>query len=370
MRTMLRQLTIGLMSGGPLLGLISCGSEEMTSPAPTPDLATTDGAASKIAFASARGSAQQTLSHIYTMYPDGSGVRRLTGDVCPSSDECSSGQPTWSSNGGRIAFTSFSRNRGNSDIYVMSRTGSNKKRLTTDPGTDNDPAWSPDANTIAFTREFADIWLVRVDGTGARNFSNDVSADFEALAASSLDGTKLAWRREQSAPAQVAVKNADGSGGTVILPHSSYGGDPNWSPRAMHVVYYGGDEDFTNIYISNPSGGWWKQLTTKALCPGAFSCRTSSPKWSRDGKKIAFVVFHGSESDIYVMNRDGTDIRRLTTAPGIDWRPTWSPDSRKIAFVSHRDGNAEIYVMNADGTGQRNLTNNPAPDDQPEWSPV
>ena len=49
--------------------------------------------------------------------------------------------------------------------------------------------------------------------------------------------------------------------------------------------------------------------------------------------------------------------------------PAWSPDGRKIAFVSDRDGNSEIYVMNADGSGQRRLTRNPAYDADPAWSP-
>jgi Tol biopolymer transport system component len=369
MRKTLRQLTIGLVIGGPLAGIIACSGEEMTTPTTNVDMAATTAATSKIAFTSARGFTQQHLSDIYTMYPDGSGLTRLTGDICPSSDECSSDQPTWSPNGGRIAFSSYSRQRNNRDIFVMNRTGRNKRNLTSSPVPDLDPAWSPDGTTIAFTRDYRDIWLVRTDGTGARDFSMDVSADFEGIPAWSLDGTKLAWRREQSAPTQVAVKNADGSGRLVILPHSSYVfGGPNWSPRAMHVAYSGGDQDFTNIYISNPTAGWWKQLTTKALCPGASSCRSSWPKWSRDGKKVAFVVFSGSTSDIFVVNRDGTAIKRLTTAPGLDWSPTWSPDSQKIAFVSNRDGNSEIYVMNVDGTGQRNLTNNPAADDQPEWS--
>jgi Tol biopolymer transport system component len=60
---------------------------------------------------------------------------------------------------------------------------------------------------------------------------------------------------------------------------------------------------------------------------------------------------------------------QLTNAPSGDSLPAWSPDGAKIAFQSLRDGNSEIYVMNPDGSGQTNLTNNPAKDMQPSWLP-
>ena len=74
------------------------------------------------------------------------------------------------------------------------------------------------------------------------------------------------------------------------------------------------------------------------------------------------------------MNADGSGQRRLPRIPNYS-SPIWSPDGRKIAFVSIRDtdrsrfGQGDIYVMNADGSGQRNLTRNPADDVGPAWSP-
>jgi dipeptidyl aminopeptidase/acylaminoacyl peptidase len=67
---------------------------------------------------------------------------------------------------------------------------------------------------------------------------------------------------------------------------------------------------------------------------------------------------------------DGSRLRNLTPKPvGAYADPAWSPDRRKIAFVNDRDGNSEVYVMNANGSGQRNLTRNPAFDADPAWSP-
>lgn len=73
-----------------------------------------------------------------------------------------------------------------------------------------------------------------------------------------------------------------------------------------------------------------------------------------------------------VVNKDVT-IRGLgsddTIVQAHDWWPAWSPDGSQITFQSDRDGNYEIYVMNTDGTDQRRLTNNDAKDSEPAWRP-
>ncbi len=80
--------------------------------------------------------------------------------------------------------------------------------------------------------------------------------------------------------------------------------------------------------------------------------------------KIAFA----RSGNIYTINPDGSGLEQLTTT-GEDSEPAWSANGRRIAFTSTRDGNSEVYVMDADGTGQTNLTNHPADDSHPAWSP-
>jgi Tol biopolymer transport system component/uncharacterized protein YjdB len=90
---------------------------------------------------------------------------------------------------------------------------------------------------------------------------------------------------------------------------------------------------------------------------------TSDPTPSPDGTRIAFVAADGGSSNIYVANRDGTDIRQLTSTPEGEDQPAWSPDATKIAFRRWAAGGppgvfnpADVWVMSADGSAQVNLT--------------
>jgi Tol biopolymer transport system component len=85
-----------------------------------------------------------------------------------------------------------------------------------------------------------------------------------------------------------------------------------------------------------------------------------------DCKKIAFVVFAKTNSDIFTACPDGTNLAQLTTDPSSDSHPAWSPDGTKIAFASLRNGNSQIYVMEEDGKNSLQLTSDYA-NDFPIW---
>ena len=101
---------------------------------------------------------------------------------------------------------------------------------------------------------------------------------------------------------------------------------------------------------------------------GIFNNAVVSNSGGNEGR-IAFVSNRGGNSDIYVMNLDGSGLVNLTNHPASDRLPAWSPDGSKIVFRSNRHGNTEIYVMNDDGSMVDRVTSNPAVDTSPAWTP-
>ncbi len=91
--------------------------------------------------------------------------------------------------------------------------------------------------------------------------------------------------------------------------------------------------------------------------------------YSPDGKKIAYAISTGDETQIYVANADGSGAKAITDSPSINTSPSWSPDGKRIAFVSSRGGSPQIYVMASTGGAAQRLTFQGNYNQTPEWSP-
>jgi TolB protein len=122
----------------------------------------------------------------------------------------------------------------------------------------------------------------------------------------------------------------------------------------------------TDVYVMNADGSERRNLSR---APGPDRAHV----WSPDGRKIAFLSRRDGKQEIYTVNADGSGLRNLTRSPEHDFAPAWSPDGRKIVFTRSRDyyqrANVELYVMNADGSGQRRLTHTRGGlDGNPVWS--
>ena len=149
---------------------------------------------------------------------------------------------------------------------------------------------------------------------------------------------------------------------TRLTVHDAWDASPAWSPDGRRIAFASDRDGNTEVYVMNADGSGVTRLTVNDAVD-------SSPSWSPDGRRIAFVSTRDGNWEIYVMNADGSGVTRLTDNDAYDWSPAWSPDGRRIAFQSKRDGNFEIYVMNADGSGLTRLTYNGADDLTPSWSP-
>ena len=79
----------------------------------------------------------------------------------------------------------------------------------------------------------------------------------------------------------------------------------------------------------------------------------TDPMYSPDGMRLVFISTHDGDPEIFVMNADGSGLKKLTDNTAVDAAPSWSPDGGKIVFTSDRSGSFELYRMNADGSQQQ-----------------
>jgi Tol biopolymer transport system component len=265
---------------------------------------------------------------------------------------------------GRIAFASD--RDGNFDVYVMSADGSGQTRLTTDPAADGDPAWSPDGQKIAFTSSRAgnanDVYVMSADGSGQTRLTTDPAADGDP--AWSPDGQKIAFTSSLAGNANdVYVMSADGSSQTRLTTDAAGDVAPAWSPDGQKIAFVSYRNGNVDVYVMKVDGSGQTRLTTDPA-------DDIWPAWSPDGNRITFASVRDGNYEVYAMSADGSGQTRLTSHAASDGVSAWSPDGQKIVFESLRDGGFDVYVMNTDGSGVQRLTSDPHSDRTPDWQPV
>ena len=213
-----------------------------------------------------------------------------------------------------------------------------------------------------------EVYVMNADGSGQTRLTDSPAAD--SAASWSPDGQRIAFVSDRDDPdsndddriSDIYLMNADGSGQTRLTDSSAWETRPRWSPDGRRIAFFSYRDGKTEIYVMNADGSEQTRLTDN-------EAGNAWPSWSPDGRRIVFVSYRNESSEVYVMNADGSGQTRLTDNSAMEMRPIWSPDGQRIAFNSDRDANWEVYVMNADGSAQTRLTNNPASDISPIWSP-
>jgi Tol biopolymer transport system component len=268
------------------------------------------------------------------------GGRRFA--LVTNTPRCCSFTPVWSHDGKRLVLIY------DGGLWTIRADGTEARQLATEG---LHPSWSPDDARIVFDHVGADRQrgVYRVDAAGG---------ELQRLAAGaspawSPDGATVAFVRGQ----EVYAIKPDGTGERKLTAAASPTTGPlSWSPDSTRIaVARGGD-----IYSVRADGMGETRLTTSPHPEG-------TPAWSPDGTKIAYADSSQSSQGIYAVNANGTGVTRLTS-PGSsdDSSPSWSLDSSRIAFV-RLSGFGELRVVNAAGGGERGLGGDFW--DSPQWSP-
>ena len=248
---------------------------------------------------------------IFTVRPDGTGLKRLTDN---RSEEWG---PKWSPDGTKIVFSSH--RSGNDEIYVMDRTGDNVTRLTDNDASDAVPAWSPDGSKIAFS--------------SSRDDPENIYYD-------------------------LFVMDADGGNVTKISGADLSEQNPSWSPDGRRIVF---DRDDL-IFTVRSDGTDLKKLTSRRRM------LAGNASWSHDGRRILFQAQTSEEKgmDVFVMKRDGRNKRSVVSTKKEEQGPTWSPNDRRFAFANHW----RVAVARADGSRRVTLFRHDLADYTVDWGPA
>lgn len=265
---------------------------------------------------------------LYTIHADGSNLQRLTNGV----------DPAWSPDGEQIAYVSWENPRG---VWVLdvplTGTGGSSAGRVFDWSEARYPSWSSDGAEIVFSR---------TSGSGGSG-------------ASTPSGPLAAGTRGRPGPGGPGGAPGGGSSGATLgivsagdgtfwepLPVSTTNLTPDFSPTDDQIVLAAN----SGLMVQSADGQESWQLTTNPY--------DTTPAWSPDGTKVAFLRRQHDHWEIYVIDVNTGQQTRLTDTPALDGMatssvsPAWSPDGDYIAFLTDRTGEWEIWVMAADGSGQ------------------
>ncbi len=226
----------------------------------------------------------------------------------------------------------------NNEVYVLDPGGSQPRNLSNNPSWDGDPGFSPDGQWIAFASRHnrtdyeTDIFLIRPDGSGLHQLTDGEpnQQNYGGGPAFSPDGSQIAFSKEWA----LSLMDADGSNEQRLINSGSADADPAFSPDGKWIAFH------------STGGGAWHlgAIELRAdgepsppirLTPEKPTTDNGPPDFSPDGERIVFRRSldypYSGPAEVYTINPDGSDPRRLTYG----WAPTFSPDGEKIAFMRY-----------------------------------
>ena len=281
------------------------------------------------------------------------------------------GGVTLSTRNGELVFSSVRVKNGNFDLYRMRADGSRFRRITSGAAFERYPRFSPDGTTVGYVsnrtnpRSERSYELYALRSTALRRLTSDRWID-----------DQLSW---SPSGRHIAFASNRGSGRFGIWTMKANGADmrrltsngsiPAWSPDGETIAFVRSTGPTDEIWLMDADGSNERRLTVAPHDGLNNYAHDSMPEWAPSGEELAFVRSYRGRTDIYATSLDG-DLRRLTFEAGSHEWPAWSPDGKRIVYVSSLGRRQAINVMSANGAGKRRVIGGAVAYAYPDWQPV
>ncbi|HSC71294.1 MAG TPA: Tol-Pal system beta propeller repeat protein TolB, partial [Candidatus Methylomirabilis sp.] len=161
---------------------------------------------------------------------------------------------------------------------------------------------------------------------------------------------------------EIYVTDYDGANPSALTGNQSINLSPRWSPDGRLIAYTSYRNGNPDLFVLNFDSGRRDVLSAQRGL-------NATPGWSPDGQWLVFAMSIGSGTNLYLIPKGGGTPKPLTSGAAISVSPSFSPNGRQIVFNSDRGGTPQVYVMDVEGTNVRRLTFQGNYNSSPRWSP-